>query len=77
MRLITPIEWSKKYFAEGSRPSETSIRRWLNEGKLPGRKIGGSWYIDEHLWLADGDELVHRILAADTEDVLPRSRNRK
>lgn len=38
------------------------MRRWLNDGKLPGRKIGGTWYVDEHAWLADGNELVLRVL---------------
>lgn len=62
MLLMTPQKWVEKYFDVGSRPSEVSLRRWLNEGKIPGRKVGGSWYVDEHAWLADGDELVLQVL---------------
>jgi hypothetical protein len=61
---MTPHEWSEKYFAEASRPPETTLRRWMQSGALPARKIGGSWFIDEHAWLAGGDDLVQRVLEA-------------
>lgn len=64
MRLILPRIWSARYFAEDSRPSEITVRRWLTDGKVPGRKIGGTWYVDEHAWQADGDDLVQRVLEA-------------
>ena len=64
MRLMTPEAWLHKYFSEESRPPHVTLRRWLREGKIPGRKIGGAWYIDEHAWLANGDELLLRILNA-------------
>jgi hypothetical protein len=62
MRYITPMAWSEKYFADESRPPEATLRRWMQNGALPSRKIGGSWFIDEHAWLADGDDLVQRVL---------------
>jgi len=62
MRLMTPSAWVRKYFAEDSHPAEGTVRKWLREGHLPARKIGGSWFVDEHEWLADGDELVLRVL---------------
>jgi hypothetical protein len=43
---------------------ETTLRRWMQSGALPARKIGGSWFIDEHAWLAGGDDLVQRVLEA-------------
>jgi hypothetical protein len=64
MHLMTPQQWAEKYFDEGSRPSEVTLRRWLNEGKVPGRKVGGTWYVDEHAWIANGNELVQRVLDA-------------
>ncbi|MGO1069278.1 excisionase [Lysobacter sp. CA199] len=64
MHLMTPQQWADKYFDAGSRPSEVTLRRWLNEGKVPGRKVGGSWFVDEHAWQADGDDLVRRVLDA-------------
>lgn len=64
MHLMTPQQWAEKYFDEGSRPAEVTLRRWLTEGKVPGRKVGGSWFVDEHAWLADGDDLVRQVLDA-------------
>ena len=64
MHLMTPQQWAEKYFDDASRPSEVTLRRWLNDGKIPGRKVGGTWYVDEHGWLADGDDLVRQVLDA-------------
>ena len=62
MHLMTPQLWAEKYFDKASKPSEVTLRRWLTERRIPGRKVGGSWFVDEHAWLADGDELVQRVL---------------
>lgn len=64
MRLMTPQAWLEKYFDEASRPSEVTLARWLRAGKVPARKVGGTWYINEHAWLAGDDELVRRVLDA-------------
>lgn len=64
MLLLTPEHWLRKYWSEESRPSEVTVRRWLRDGRIPGaRKVGGTWYVDEHAWLSDGDQLLERILA--------------
>lgn len=62
MKLMTAQLWALKYFTEDSRPAEVTLLRWLRQGKIPGRKVGGSWFVDEHEWLANGDELVLRVL---------------
>lgn len=62
MRLMTPQHWAEKYFDESSRLSEATLRRWVSSGQVPGRKVSGSWYVDDHAWLADGDEPVLRAL---------------
>lgn len=59
---MTARAWVDKYFDEDSRPPEITLLRWLRSGKIPGRKVGGNWYVDEHAWLADGDDLVRRVL---------------
>lgn len=64
MKLIKPQPWAEKYFAEESRPAEITVLRWLRDGKIPGKKVGGTWYVDEHAWLADGDPLVQQVLDA-------------
>lgn len=63
MQLITAERWLERYFEAGSRPSVQVLQRLLREGKIPGRKVGGTWFIDEHEWLAAGDDLVASVLA--------------
>lgn len=55
-------EWADSTFSEASRPSEVTLARWLREGTVPARKVGGRWYVDQDAWLAGDDELVHRVL---------------
>lgn len=62
--LIAVPAWREKYFAADSRPAEITAMRWLRDGKVPGRKVGGKWFVDEHAWLAEGDPLVQRVLEA-------------
>lgn len=64
MLLITANLWVQKYFDEDSRPAEITLMRWLRQGKIPARKVGGSWFVDEHEWLAQGDDLVQKVLDA-------------
>lgn len=64
MKLVTIPIFLERHFDPACAPSEFTVRRLLRESKLPGRKVGGEWYVDEHLWLADGDPLVERVLEA-------------
>lgn len=64
MILMTPAAWAAKYFTDESRPSEVTVHRWLRSGKIPARKVGGTWYVDEHAWLAEDDPLVLRVLGS-------------
>jgi hypothetical protein len=62
MKLMTTTEWASKYFTANSRPAESTLARWMRQGRIPSRKVGGTRYVDEHAWLADKDELVQRVL---------------
>jgi len=64
MKLLTTDRWLDVYFEAASRPSVATLQRWLRDGKIPGKKVGGTWFVDEHEWLADGDDLVERVLKA-------------
>lgn len=68
MRLIELPAWAEKYFAPESRPSEFVMRRWAREKRIPARKVGKTWFVDEHAWLAGDDpemaDLVQRVLDA-------------
>lgn len=62
MKLILPSSWAAKYFEEGSIPPEVTLARWMRDGKVPARKVGGKWYVDEDAWLAGDDPLVLHVL---------------
>jgi len=64
VHLMTSQRWLDAYFDQTSRPSISQLHRWLREGKVPGKEVGGTWFIDEHEWLADGDNLVERVFKA-------------
>jgi predicted site-specific integrase-resolvase len=61
---MTTEKWLDRNFDPSSRPSIATLQRWLRDGKIPAKKVGGTWFIDEHAWLADGDDLVARVLKA-------------
>ena len=65
MQFMTIDRWAEKYFSEDSRPPEATMRRWMQTGAVPARKIGGSWYVEVHAWLAAGNPLVERVLCGD------------
>jgi len=48
-------------FAEGSRPSKTTMIRWINQGKIYGKKIGGQYYVDPEIEISS-NPLVNKVL---------------
>lgn len=62
MKLLTPDEFCAKYFSPGSKPAPSTLRKWLRGSVLPARKIGGTWFIDDDKFVANGDSLVERAL---------------
>lgn len=62
--LIRISEYARRTWGENGTPPRTiTIRRWLIDGRLPGRQIGRTWYVD---WSAmqrmTGDDLVDKVL---------------
>ena len=39
-------QFRKAFFQEGSAPDPRTVRSWVEAGTLPGRSIGGSYYVD-------------------------------
>ena len=53
-------EFRNKYFSEESRPTEMTIRNWIRNNKIEGRKIGGMYYVlinEEKTTTQAGDEI--------------------
>ena len=61
-KLMPLEEWRTTRFT--TPPSKPTVRRWANEGSLPGaKKIGGSWFVDlEEEAMTTGDDLVDQVL---------------
>jgi len=67
MRLINVTTFRRQYF-EHDAPSEQTVRRGIRRyldgmpNGIPGKKVGGVYYVDQHLWEAGDDPLVARVL---------------
>jgi len=59
---LSPEEFKKVYFGTKKRPSASTIRRWLGNGELPGRRIGKLLFVDVVAFEACGNPLVDKIL---------------
>lgn len=62
-KLMKINPWINWRFAEGSGPNERTVRTWINEGAIPGKKIGGAYFVcaaDEVL--STGDAMADAFL---------------
>ena len=65
MKLIELSEYINTYYVGNKRPSRRSLKRLINLGRLPGKRLGNSYYIDiekEKLRSTTGNPLVDRVL---------------
>ena len=62
MRLISIKLYRQRNFAPGSAPHENTIRRWIRERLLPGRRLGSKYYVDENASAPTVDALVARVM---------------
>lgn len=64
--LITPQEWIERRFGDAKkRPHPSSVRRWIDNAEIPGKKIGGRYYVEIDIETeSTGNELADRILRA-------------
>lgn len=61
--FMLPSQFANRYFCKGSAPSQTTLRKWIDDGLLPGRKVGSKYYVDIAKFQSGGDELLERILS--------------
>lgn len=56
------IKEFRSRFSPGSAPHEHTVRRWVEQRRLPGMKMGGRYYIDEDALFALGNPVVEKVL---------------
>lgn len=62
MALITVDEYIERKYAPRSRPPKRTVWRWIRLGKIPARKEGRRYYIDEKALELTGNPLVDKVL---------------
>lgn len=64
--LVTPQEWIEIRFGTAKkRPHPSSVRRWIESGQIPGKKIGGRYYVEiDEETASTGNELADQVLRA-------------
>ena len=53
MQLMRVKPWIAATFAEGSRPTTTTVNKWIERGEIPGRVIAGVAYVDANQFTQD------------------------
>lgn len=61
-KLISVAEYRRQRFHGRKKPSERTIRRWIIQGEIPGRKIGGMYFVD-----LGGEERQTEMLVKETQ----------
>lgn len=45
--VYTVDEWINQTFNPRSRPKRSTVWRWIREGRIPARKLGRRYYIEQ------------------------------
>ncbi len=63
MPLMSIQEYRETEFTEKSQPSFNTVKAWIRNGVVYGKKIGGKWYVDptKDVLFTD-NELVLKVL---------------
>lgn len=64
MKLMKATKFRTEHFAPGSEPSINTVKKLIDVGELPGRKIGTIYYVDLDKLNRSDNPLVNRVLAA-------------
>jgi hypothetical protein len=66
MQLITiqRFRTTTDLFEAGSMPTEQTLKRWIDDGTIEGRRIGRKYYVDLDAFQSAEDALVDSILNA-------------
>lgn len=64
LQTIQQFRKSRDVFEPESMPSENTLRSWIDEGEIPGKRIGRKYYVDLDALKSHDDALVSAVLEA-------------
>jgi len=64
MKLIKATKFRTKFFERGSEPDIKTLKRYIDDGELPGQRIGTIYYVDLDRLKVSNNPLVSKVLAA-------------
>lgn len=62
MLLVSIKQYLLRNFADGSALHENTVRRLIREHKIPGRRIGSRYFVDESAGTSKVDALIARVV---------------
>jgi len=63
VRLATIEQFRRGCFAEGSAPDPRTVKRWIDNGEIDGKRVRGTYYVDlDSFALKTGNVLADRVL---------------
>ena len=63
MPLLSIATFRDRYFEKDSQPCENTVRNWIANDVIPGRKIGHRYFVDEDRFMANGNPHLAKILS--------------
>lgn len=64
MKLIKATQFRTRYFEKGSEPDIKTLKKWIDDGDIPGKVMGSIYYVDLDRMSKSDNSLVNRVLAA-------------
>ena len=64
MKLMKATQFRQRYFEKGSEPDMKTLKKCIDEGELPGKRIGTIYYVDLDRLERSNNPLVNKVLAA-------------
>jgi len=64
VKLMKATQFRIRYFEKGSEPDMKTLKKLIEEGDLPGQKMGTIYYVDLDRIKVSSNPLVNKVLAA-------------
>jgi len=64
VKLMKATQFRTRYFEKGSEPDIKTLKKWIDDGDIPGKVMGSIYYVDLDRMSKSDNPLVNRVLAA-------------